>query len=203
MDEFDHALMEALNESVPPADISTNLADRLVGSTRRRTRLWKLLLALGLFSAATAAVVTATVLSTGTTDVASVDPLPAGTTDVASVEVAPSSPAEKLETTNHQPTGDTPVQNTILKKAAALTGTLALAAAQPSAAANGYQFIVSGYPAANPYQSDVSGGTSLDVGTLADVSVADALEARARTSDDSASSSLRSDAYQAMVIIIK
>ena len=203
MDEFDHALMEALNESVPPADISTDLADRLVVSTRRRTRLWKLLLALGLFSAATAAVVTATVLSTGTTDVASVDPLPAGTTDVSSVEVAPSSPAEKLETTDYQPTGDTPVQNTILKKAAALTGALALAAAQPSAAADGYQFIVSGYPAANPCQSDVSGGTSLDVGTLADVSVAGALEARARTSDDSASSSLRSDAYQAMVIIIK
>ena len=202
MDEFDHALMEALNESVPPADISTDLADRLVVSTRRRTRLWKLLLALGLFSAATAAVVTAKVLSTGTTDVASVDPLPAGTTDVASVEVAPSSPAEKLETTDYQPTGDTPVQNTILKKAAALTGALALAAATP-VRADGYQYIVSGYPAANPNHSDVSGGTSLDVGTVADVSVAGALEARARTSDDSASGPLRSDAYQAMVIIIK
>ena len=198
MDEFDHALMEALNESVPPADISTNLADRLVVSTRRRTRLWKLLLALGLFSAATAAVVTAKVLSTGTTDVASVDPLPAGTTDVASVEVAPSSPAEKLETTDYQPTGDTPVQNTTLKKAAALTGALALAAATP-VRADGYQYIVSGYPAANPNHSDVSGGTSLDVGTVADVSVAGALEARACASDDAASGLLRSDAYPARV----
>ena len=73
MDEFDHALMEALNEAVPPADFATDLAGRLAARTRRRARFWKLLLALGLFSAATGAVVTATVLSTGTTDVSPVD----------------------------------------------------------------------------------------------------------------------------------
>ena len=80
MDEFDHALMEALNEAVPPADFATDLAGRLAARTRRRARFWKLLFALGLFSAATGAVVTATALSTGTTDVSSVEPLPTGTT---------------------------------------------------------------------------------------------------------------------------
>ena len=94
------------------------------------------------------------------------------------------------------------MQSATIKKAAVLMGATALAAATP-VRADGYQYIVSGYPAANPNHSDVSGGTSLDVGTLADVSVAGALEARARTSDDSASGPLRSDAYQAMVIIIK
>ena len=55
MDEFDLALTEALNEAVPPADFETDLAGRLAARSRRRVRFWKLLLALGLFSAATAA----------------------------------------------------------------------------------------------------------------------------------------------------
>ena len=94
------------------------------------------------------------------------------------------------------------MQNTTLKKAAALTGALALAAATPTRA-DGYQYIVSGYPAANPSHSDVSGGTSLGVGVLGDVSEASALEARARTCDDSAGIALRSDEYNAMMIIFR
>ena len=126
MDEFDLALMEALNEAVPPADFATDLASRLVARTHRRTRFWKMLLVLGLFSAAA-----------------------------------------------------TPVR------------------------ADGYQYIVSGYPAANPSHSDVSSGTSLAVGVLGDVSAAAALEARARTCDDSAGTALRSDEFKAMIIIFK
>ena len=83
MDEFDHALMEALNEAVPPADFATDLAGRLAARTRRRARFWKLLLALGLFSAAAGTVITATALSTGTMDVSSVENTG---TDVSSVE---------------------------------------------------------------------------------------------------------------------
>ena len=94
------------------------------------------------------------------------------------------------------------MQSTTLKKAAALMGATALAAATP-VRADGYQFIVSGYPAANPSHSDVSSGTSLAGGPLGDVSAADALEARARTCDDSAGTALRSDKYTAMIIIIK
>ena len=94
------------------------------------------------------------------------------------------------------------MQRTTLKKAAALTSALALAAATP-ARADDYQFIVSGYPAANPSHSDVSGGTSLGVGVLGDVSEANALEARARTCDDSAGTALRSDEYRAMMIIVR
>ena len=209
MDEFDHALMEALNESVPRADFATDLAGRLVARTRRRTRFWKLLLALGLFSAATAAVVTATALSTGTTDVSSVENT--GTTDVSSVETgggsspSPSTTNYQLPTTNsttNSPQGAPQVQSTTLKKAAALMGATALAAATP-VRADGYQFIVSGYPAANPSHSDVSSGTPLAVGALASTSASADLEARARTTYDSDGIALRSDKYTAMIIIFK
>ena len=94
------------------------------------------------------------------------------------------------------------MQNTILKKATALMGVLALSAATP-VRADGYQFIVSGYPAANPSQSAVSSGTSLAVGALAATSASADLEARARTTDDSDGIALRSDKYTAMIIIFK
>ena len=69
--------------------------------------------------------------------------------------------------------------------------------------ADTYQFIVSGYPAANPSHSDVSSGTSLAVGLLGDVSASTDLEARARTCDDSDGIALRSDKYTAMIILFK
>ena len=214
MDDFDHALMEALNEAVPPAGFATNLADRLVARTRRRARFWKLLFALGLFSAAAGTVITATALSTGTMDVSSVENTGTGvspvgntgTTGVSSVETgnplpAPSTINYQLSTLNSQQ-GAPQVQSTTLKKAAALMGATALAAATP-VRADGYQFIVSGYPAANPSQSAVSSGTSLAVGALASTSASADLEARARTTDDSDGIALRSDKYTAMIIIIK
>ena len=104
--------------------------------------------------------------------------------------------------TLNSPQGAPQVQNTILKKAAALMGAVALSAATP-VRADGYQFIVSGYPAANPSHSDVSSGTSLAVGALASTSASADLEARARTCDDSDGIALRSDKYTAMIIIIK
>ena len=204
MDEFDHALMEALNEAVPPADFATDLAGRLAARTRRRARFWKLLLALGLFSAATGAVITVTALSTGTTDVSSVENT--GATGVSPVETGNPPPASstlnyQLSTLNSQQ-GAPQVQSTTLKKAAALMGAAALAAATP-VRADGYQFIVSGYPAANASQSAVSSGTSLAVGALASTSASADLEARARTCDDSDGTALRSDKYTALIIIIK
>ena len=216
MDEFDHALMEALNEAVPPAEFSTNLAERLTRRMRHRTRFWKLLLALGLFSAATAAVVTVTTLSGDETEETAAETaspnmesrhlggdetnwenrLPGGgSTD-------PSSTIHYSLLTLNSPQGAPQVQSTTLKKAAALTGAIALAAATPTRA-DGYQFIVSGYPAANPSQSAVSSGTSLAVGALAATSASADLEARARTCDDSDGTALRSDKYTAMIIIIK
>ena len=94
------------------------------------------------------------------------------------------------------------MQNTILKKVATLMGALALSAATP-VRADGYQFIVSGYPAADPSHSDVSSGTSLVVGMLASTSASTDLEARARTCDDSAGTALRSDEYRAMMSIFR
>ena len=69
--------------------------------------------------------------------------------------------------------------------------------------ADTYQFIISGYPATNPSHSDVSSGTSLAVCMLASTSAPAALEARARTCDDSTGIALRSDEYKAMIIIIQ
>ena len=94
------------------------------------------------------------------------------------------------------------MQSTTLKKAAALMGAAALAATAPTRA-DGYQFIISGYPAANPSHSDVSSGTSLVVGMLASTSASAALEARICTYDDSLGTALRSDEYRAMMIIVR
>ena len=199
MDEFDHALMEALNEAVPSADFATDLAGRLVARTRRRTRFWKLLFALGLFSAATAAVVTVTTLSGDETNWESRH-LGGDETNWESRHLG-GAPASSASTSNSQQ-GVPQVQNTTLKKAAALMGAAALAAATP-VRADGYQFIVSGYPAANPSQSAVSAGTPLGVGVLASTSASADLEARARTCDDSDGTALRSDKYTAMIIIFK
>ena len=209
MDEFDHALMEALNEAVPPADFATDLAGRLAARTRRRARFWKLLLALGLFSAATAAVVTVTTLSGDETEETAAETaaphmesrhLGGDETNWESRHLG-GAPASSASTSNSQQ-GVPQVQNTTLKKAAALMGAAALAAATP-VRADGYQFIVSGYPAANPSHSDVSSGTSLVVGMLASTSASTDLEARARTCDDSAGTALRSDEYRAMMIIFR
>ena len=221
MDEFDHALMEALNEAVPTADFSTDLAERLSRRMRRRTRFWKLLLALGLFSAATAAVVTVTTLSGDETEETAAETaaphmesrhlggdetnwesrhLGGDETNWESRHLG-GAPTPYASTTN-SPQGAPQVQNTTLKKAAALMGAAALAASTPTRA-DGYQFIVSGYPAANPSQSAVSSGTSLAVGALASTSAAADLEARARTCDDSDGTALRSDKYTAMIITIK
>ena len=46
MDEFDRALMEALNETVPPAALSAGFADRLVTRRRRDKAFWRLIFSL-------------------------------------------------------------------------------------------------------------------------------------------------------------
>mgnify|MGYP006916268040 CR=1 FL=1 len=212
MDEFDHALMEALNEAVPSADFATDLAGRLVKRRRRRSHLWRLLFVLGLVSAATAAVTVAMVFSDDADvrqetagETARLMPTVTGTGDL----VVDTVETTKQGTTNQKQKGESKVNISALKAAAAMSGALALAAASPSAAlaesgsGGGYQFIVSGYPAANPSHSDVSSGPSLAVGALGDVSAAAALEARTRTSGDSAGTELRSDEFKAMIIIIK
>ena len=63
MDEFDHVLMEALNESVPTAMFTTNLAERLVARVHRRIRFWKMLFAFMAVSAAFGTIWTASELS--------------------------------------------------------------------------------------------------------------------------------------------
>ena len=94
------------------------------------------------------------------------------------------------------------MQPTTLKTAAALTTAIALSAAQP-AAADGYQYIVSGYPAANESYPAASAGTSLVTATRSGVSAESSLEARYRTWDESNGIALRSDMYRAMMIIFR
>ena len=210
MDEFDRAITEALNESVPVAEFSTDLVGRLVARTRRRSRFWRLLLALGLVSVATAAVMTAsTILMDSETP-----PLETDKTQEAAYEtphIADTTSRHNDSTTdmaeanlpeNNENQGESKVNNPVLKTAAVLTGTLALSAATPTRA-DGYQFIVSGYPASDPCHSAVSGGTAFAAGVLADTSAADALESRARTSEDSAGIALRFDKYRGMMLILR
>ena len=94
------------------------------------------------------------------------------------------------------------MQSTTIKKAVALMGATALAAATPTRA-DGYQFIVSGYPAANVSYSAASSGTSLVTATRRQSTAAQSLEARFRTWDESDGIALRSDKYKGMILIIR
>ena len=69
--------------------------------------------------------------------------------------------------------------------------------------ADTYQFIVSGYPAANESYAAASAATSLETATRSGWSAASALEARYRTWDESDGIALRSDKYRGMMIIIR
>ena len=116
-------------------------------------------------------------------------------------EPTPSTPHSSLFTL-HPPQGDPQVQPTTLKTAAALTTAIALSAAQP-AAADGYQYIVSGYPAANERQTDYSDGIALETATCRSTTDASELEARYRTRDVSSGIALNTTEYRAMVIIMR
>ena len=72
-----------------------------------------------------------------------------------------------------------------------------------AALAETYQFIVSGYPAANESYSTRSSGTSLETATRSDKSAASPIEARFRTWDESDGIALRSDKYRATMIIFR
>ena len=69
--------------------------------------------------------------------------------------------------------------------------------------ADTYQFIVSGYPAANVSYSAASSGTSLVTATRRQSTAAQSLEARFRTWDESDGVALRSDKYKGMILIIR
>ena len=79
---------------------------------------------------------------------------------------------------------------------------LAMAALSPLHA-DTYQFIVSGYPAANESYAAASAATSLETATRSGWSAASALEARYRTWDESDGIALRSDKYRATMIIFR
>ena len=85
-----------------------------------------------------------------------------------------------------------------------VVGILAAAALAPPAVAEGYQFLVSGYPAANASKSATSAGIALETGTLAAVVANEApLELRYRTSDESGGIALRTDAALAFTLVIR
>ena len=88
-------------------------------------------------------------------------------------------------------------------KAATAALTAAITAA-PLAAANGddYQFIVSGYPAANPSYSAKSMAITVDAGALRVASVSDNLEARSRTKGASAAIPLDATKFHGSVIYV-
>ena len=87
--------------------------------------------------------------------------------------------------------------------ASVMMSSSASAAALSPRQADAYQFIVSGYPAANVSYSAASSGTSLEAATRSGGSAASALEARYRTWDESDGIALRSDEYRGMMIYIR
>ena len=95
------------------------------------------------------------------------------------------------------------------KKKAAVAALASAMAAAPLTAArgDGYQYIISGDPVAAETagsSSASSAASSLTSGTLADGHVlASELEARYRTTGESAFTALRSDKFNAMIIIFK
>lgn len=85
---------------------------------------------------------------------------------------------------------------------AAVLGFAAFAAVLPSVA-DDYQFIVSGYPAANVSYSAESSGTALVTSTRRGGSAAAALEARYRTRCESEGIGMRTDERKGLYIIIR
>lgn len=69
--------------------------------------------------------------------------------------------------------------------------------------ADTYQFIVSGYPAANESYAMASSGVSFLTATRRGRSAASPLEARYRTWDESDGIAFRSDKYRATMIIFR
>ena len=220
-DDFDRALMEALNEAVPPVALSSGLADRLVTHVRRRSRLWKMFVAIFAVSAVLGAAWTVAELAADGAADSDDTKLETGDAIRGSGILAASFSGETVPNPAITPTSQTiststsgvsQVNTTPLKSTAALAGAFALAAAQPSAtraatplstSGDGYQYIISGYPAANPSRSTRSASTSLETGAYRIASASHVLEARYRTREISNSTALRSDEYTAMIIIMR
>ena len=225
-EQAEHARwFQALNAETPSHALPPDFADRLVASVLardkaripffRRIRLprWAGLAAtLALLAAAFAAISVGEhavtqyaedvrLWRTGTTDVSPVAALQTGTTGVSPVDIPPN---ENLETANLSPTTQRAIQmqNISIKRIAALAGAIALAAAQP-AAADGYQYIISGYPAANECRVARSTGIALETGSYRRKSLATDLEARYRTRMSSLGIALNTTEYRAMVIIMR
>ena len=114
----------------------------------------------------------------------------------------------QLPSTNYQ-LQTTQGETTMTKKKAAVAALASAMAAAPLTAArgDGYQYIISGDPVAaeTADSSSASSATSsLTSGTLADGYVlASELEARYRTTGESALTALRSDKFNATIIIFK
>lgn len=83
-----------------------------------------------------------------------------------------------------------------------LAAAVAVAAGAAIPARADYQFIVSGYPAANESYQAASPSTSLETATRSGQGTVSALEARFRTWDESDATGLRSDKYEGAFIII-
>ena len=76
-------------------------------------------------------------------------------------------------------------------------------AALPTLHADTYQFIISGYPAANERYAGSSPATSLATSTQSGAGAASPLEARYRTWDESDGVSLRSDKFRGLHIVFR
>ena len=219
-----HTLMfRALNGDNVRLHLPNGFADRLVAECRSQPKRsfipalprWALIAAsLAIVAGFVfATVVVGRVVLNAPDDTLSTTPLPITNYQLPSTNYQLSTNYH-LPSTNYQPSinyqlqtiqGETPMTK---KKAAAAALASAMAAAPLTPArGDGYQYIISGDPVAAETadsSSAFSATSSLTSGTLADEHVlASELEARYRTAGESAVTALRSDKFNATIIIFK
>ncbi len=223
MDEFDRALMEALNETVPPAALSAGFADRLVTRRRRDKAFWRLILSLVGVSALCAAAFTVSTflpseeesgIENGDSGIENALLNVSPTNSQFSILNSQSSSgraASPLAAAESPPSSTTletqgEAKMKIGKFVASVKRTAATVLAATSLGATAgepYQFIISGYPATNEKSVLRSAAIALDAGTYRVSGSPDEMDSRYRTRLVSVGTSLRSTRFCGMMIRVK
>ena len=232
MDDFDRALMEALNETVPPAALSAGFADRLVMRRRRDKALWRLIITLvGVSGLCAAAFTVSTILPSeeesgiengelriendgsdsgienALTNVSQTN----SQFSILNSQSSNGRAASPLAAAESPPSSTTletqgEAKMKIGKFVASVKRTAATVLAATSLGATAgepYQFIISGYPATNEKSVLRSAAIALDAGTYRVSGSPDEMDSRYRTRLVSVGTSLRSTRFCGMMIRVK
>ena len=211
MDEFDRALMEALNETVPPAALSAGFADRLVMRRRRDKAFWRLILSLVGVSALCAAAFTVSTFLPSEEELRIENDDGNSGIENALLNVSPAD--SEFPILNSQVPAETPPtisqgeakmeKRKIVANVKRMAVTVLAATSLGATAGEPYQFIISGYPATNEKSVLRSAAIALDAGTYRVSGSPDEMDSRYRTRLVSVGTSLRSTRFCGMMIRVK